>query len=227
MSERGVFAVESPEKEELWLPCQGCGRATYHKTLAQVSGSDDNEDGSIQVWDTYRVVQCLGCHTVSFCHDSSCSEDMDVDPKTGDMVLVVTKKLYPSRVAGRSELRDAYFLPHGVYRVYQEALGALANDLRIAAGFGIRAIVEAVCADHKIVGKDLQVKIDQLLAKGLITKDGAVILHGLRFMGNDAVHEMKIHTDEEMHAAFNVAENLLQNFYIIPKHAEKLPKKGT
>lgn len=227
MSERATYRVENPTDDELWIPCSQCGQVTCHRVMTRVASSDESENGEVQVWDWHEVVQCGGCRAVSFCHASQCSEDFDFDPRTGEQFLSVTKKLYPSRVAGRPLLRDAHYLPHGVYLIYQEAHGALSNDLRISAGFGIRAIVEAVCKDRSVDGKDLQKKIDALADDGDITSAGAKILHSLRFMGNEAVHEMKRHTDEEMSAAFDVIENLLQNVYIIPRHAERLPKKGS
>jgi hypothetical protein len=44
------------------------------------------------------------------------------------------------------------------------------------AGFGIRAIVEAVCKDKSMTGKNLQEKINSLANDGFITTAGATIL---------------------------------------------------
>jgi len=62
---------------------------------------------------------------------------------------------------------------------------------------------------------------------GVLTKDGADILHSLRNMGNDAAHEVKPHSEVELNVAFDVVENLLENVYLLPQKAKKLPKKNT
>ena len=101
----------------------------------------------------------------------------------------------------------------------------MCNDQPVLAGIGIRAIIEAVCKDRLAKGKNLQEKIDDLAKEGIITKDGAAILHSLRFIGNEAVHEVKAHTDQELTIALGVAEHILNSVYIMPKLAEKLPTK--
>jgi hypothetical protein len=60
---------------------------------------------------------------------------------------------------------------------------------------------------------------------GVLTNDGATILHSLRNMGNDAAHEVKPHREEELKVAFDVVENLLESVYLLPLKAKKLPKK--
>jgi len=122
-------------------------------------------------------------------------------------------------------MQEVYLLPRGVSTIYDEAHSALCGDLKIMAGFGIRAIVEAVCKDKEMSGRNLQIKIDSLAENGFITSDGAMILHSLRFIGNAAAHKMKAHSLEELNVAFDVIEYLLQGVYILPKQAENLPSR--
>jgi hypothetical protein len=109
--------------------------------------------------------------------------------------------------------------------VYKETRSAICNKLRILAGVGLRAIVEAVCNEKNAEGKDLKARIDVLIALGLITKDGAVILHEIRLLGNAAAHEAKANTEPELHIALDVVEHLLSGVYILPKRAAQLQKK--
>lgn len=44
-------------------------------------------------------------------------------------------------------------------------------------------------------------------------------------MGNEAAHEIKEHTAEELNAAIDVVEYLLKGVYVIPKLAEKITKE--
>jgi hypothetical protein len=103
----------------------------------------------------------------------------------------------------------------------------LCAELSIMAGFGIRAIVEAICKDNEMEGRNLQQKIDSLVNAGLITQAGATILHNLRFMGNAAAHEMKAHAPKELNAAFDAVDYLLKGVYILPKQAQNLPSASS
>lgn len=226
MSRSASVEVRSPEGQQIWIACGTCGKVTCHQVLTVVATSDESPDGDITAWDNFLCVQCGGCKTVSFCVESSCSEDMVFNPRTEQEEFAVSTRVYPSRIAGRSELEHSRLLPYGVYRIYEETRAALCNDLPVLAGIGIRAIVETVCKDRGANGRDLKQKIDALVPLGVITPDGAKIMHSLRFMGNEAAHEVKAHSQEELSTAFDVGEYLLKGVYILPKLAAKLPKKG-
>lgn len=80
-----------------------------------------------------------------------------------------------------------------------------------------------MCKEKSIAGRNLEVKINNLASRGLITPEAATILHSLRFMGNKAAHEIKAHNEAEMNAAFDVIEILLQSVYVLPRRARQLP----
>lgn len=225
MSETLSVSVSDPENHVVWVACSTCGKVTCHQSLCLVKTLDEIPGPDIQVWNDYLIVQCGGCHSVSFCVQSSCSEDLEYDERTGQQKLCVATRVYPNRIAGRSELEHSQLLPFAVYRVYRETSAAISNDQPVLAGIGIRAIIETVCKDQSAKGNNLKERIDDLATKGVVTKDGATILHSLRFMGNDAAHEVKAHTQEELITAFDVAEYTLKGVFILPKIAEKLPKR--
>jgi hypothetical protein len=123
-------------------------------------------------------------------------------------------------------LDHSYLLPYRINKVYEETRTALGNDQPVLAGIGIRAIVETVCIDKSAVGEDLKEKIDDLATKGVVTPEGAKFLHSLRFMGNEAAHEVRAHPEDDLMTALHVVEYLLKGAYILPRLAEKLPKKS-
>jgi hypothetical protein len=191
--------------------------------LARVRWEDGSPGDEIQFRDDFHIVVCGGCRAVSFCKESSNSEDMEHDDY-GDLRPAVLRTLYPPRIAGRSELENAYLLPSDVYSIYRETHAALCTPLPVLAGIGIRAIVETVCKEKAAPGDRLVDQIDGLTSMNLITPDGAKILHSLRVLGNKAAHQVKPHTAEELGVAFVVIENLLQSVYILPELAKKLPQ---
>jgi hypothetical protein len=151
---------------------------------------------------------------------------MYIDEDEGVGYPIEKEELYPSRVAGRNKLRRSDLLPIAISRIYDETHAALCNKQPILAGVGVRALVEAVCKEEPAVGVNLEKKIDNLVTKGVLTKNGAEILHGLRILGNVAAHEVKPHSELTLNLAMEVVEHLLMDVYILPASTDKLPKRN-
>jgi len=201
------------------VACKKCGHNKNHIVLRSVeeSGSERiSRDIEFYWGTTYQIIQCQGCGTISFRSLGSNSEDVDIE---GDAVEY--EDLYPSRIAGRDALEDAHILPNDLERIYRETVSALNTNQPVLCGIGIRAIIETVTKEKKAAGKDLFDKINNLVSAGVLTKDGADILHKLRILGNKAAHEVKAHSAPELNLAMDVSEHLLQAVYILPFHAKK------
>lgn len=216
--------IELPKDEEIWVPCITCGRRNCHRALAVVRDSGTDDPSALEWWEDYYIIECGGCKRVSFVHITKSNDNTEIDRSTGEEFLVPTERLYPPRVAGLRKFDRAYLLPPNIGRIYHETLNAISADLPILAGIGIRAIVETVCKHEKATGRNLEKRIDKLGEKGIVTPAGAEVLHGLRFMGNAAAHEVRAHTQEELKIAMEVVENLLKGVYVIPKRAQRLLK---
>lgn len=199
--------------------CNRCDNTTNHRVCSSVTFSWGNDD--IQGVDTHEIIRCLGCDSISFRIGSSNSEDFEPDDN-GNLIYPETEEIYPSRLMGRVPLEDIYSLPDKVRSIYKETHAALCTKLKILAGVGIRALVEAVCSEEKAQGINLEKKIDDLVKKEVLTKRNAEILHKTRLLGNVAAHEVKAPSDSELDVAFDIVENLLETVYIIPKKAERL-----
>lgn len=213
--------------KEVRVQCRECGRETNHTVCASAEFESEysERDFSITSWDEYQVIECKGCQTVSFRHRSRDTEDTDHDPDTEEEFLVESVKLYPEHASGRDAMRNAELLPSPVQRIYQETLSALNGGMRVLAGIGIRALVETMCKDRDAGGRDLEKRIDDLVAQGAVARGGADILHGLRIMGNQAAHEVRPHTAEDLNVALDVIEHALLGIYVLPRQAARLPRR--
>lgn len=136
-------------------------------------------------------VCCQGCKDVSFRSNSMCSEDINYDPETGEQSLDENVGLYPNRLAGRKQVKDMYLLPEEVLKIYKETHGPLCGQLNILAGIGISALVESVCREKEAQGGNLKNKIDDLVTKGVLTRDSAETLHSTRLLGNNSQHTIQ------------------------------------
>lgn len=206
-----------------WCKCPQCARNTKHTVLASVAEVGDIDGPDISYRHEHDIVQCDGCETICFRKESMNSEDRDWDDNA-----IVTVESYPEpkpeERSGAAYITDeVYSMPGIVQSIYSETLTAIRQDLPILAGIGIRAIVEATCHDQQAAGHTLEKKIDDLVHQSLLTQKGAEILHGLRLIGNDAAHQIKPPTKEQVAAAMKVIDHLLIGAYVIPNEAKVLP----
>jgi hypothetical protein len=134
--------------------------------------------------------------------------------------------LYPSRGV-RKPIENVYYLPKKVRLVYMETLAAFSNKAPILAAIGVRAVVEAICADKNAGSGNLETKIDQLVEAGHLASSQADFLHLQRFMGNAAAHEIESPDRAEFEAALDIAESLLKTLYVLPMLAQDMRKSQT
>lgn len=167
--------------------CRQCGQYTNHGILAE---NKESHRGEYDCNYAYQIVVCLGCDTKSF---REVFEDLESAYQISEDEWEVPTKIdvYPKFIKGHRTLDDGFSLPDVVGRIYREVLLALQEDALILAGLGLRGTVEAVCNDLGISGRNLEVRISKLATLGNISRKDAERLHGIRFMGNDAAHEIK------------------------------------
>lgn len=209
------------------LACENCLTETRHTVLVSVDVSGQALDWDYYFNEKFQIVQCLGCETISFCKRHSNSEEVFWDEEESKEIVLDRVEVYPSRVAGRRKLWRVQFLPPDVLRIYEETHTALCNKQPVLAGIGIRALVETVCKEKAAAGGNLEKKIDSLVDMKVLTEAGARTLHNLRILGNLAAHEVKPQSEEKLGIAMDVIEHLLNDVYILPKMAEKLPNGKT
>lgn len=218
-----VLVINKRQGQTVECSCSECHRSTKHEivTEATKNGSVGSREYEIY-WSTeYQVIRCRGCETLSFRRVSSNSEDTPIQIGEDEWEENICEELFPSPHEGRKSLSDNQLLPDKIQRIYEETLTALNGQQEVLCGIGIRAIVETVCKDKSAAGGDLSSKINSLIGLGVLTLDGANILHKLRTLGNNAAHEVKPHTPKELGLAFDVLDHLLLGVYILPEHAKR------
>ena len=195
------------------IPCSKCSNNTSHQVLLSVDETCDNPGYS---WsESFQIIECKGCDTLSFRNTSSNSDDMEYIGD-GDVDYIKYESIYPSRIAGRNIISETYYIPTEVRRIYQETIKALNNECPVLAGIGLRALIESVCKEKNANGNNLYEKIDDLVANNILTPTGSVILHKIRNLGNASAHEVRPHSPEQLFLAMDVIQHLLQDVYILP-----------
>lgn len=218
-----TIEMEEGNGKEIQLSCKECQKETFHEILVSVkqSGSvGESAQLSEQFWEDYRIAQCKGCKEISFLKEWRFTAYTDIDG-----TLQNNQEIYPSRSAGlKRRIENLLILPKQVRDIYQETFVALSNQQPVLVGVGIRALIESVCKERNAGEKhdNLEKKINKLVEQDVLTEKGAEILHELRFLGNEAAHEVEAYDEQTLSTAMNIAENLLETVYQMPEFLERL-----
>jgi hypothetical protein len=206
--------------------CNKCGRDMNHEVLMDyfVAGTVivysepdlkyGRRDYTEKFSDDYQVVKCAGCDIITYRtarYDSGFA-DIDDDGTWEDRFPKPEKR----------NKKDFKHLPSSFTKIYQEVIAAYNNDGFILCAAGIRAILEGICKDKGITDGDLKTKIQKMFEQRLITQQQENILHKLRFLGNDAIHELQVPGRKEIEAAMDIIEHIVEDLYEIAGKAEIL-----
>ena len=123
-------------------------------------------------------------------------------------------------------------LPEHLDSLYIEVVRSLNVRNFILCAGGIRALLEGICVDKGITKglnkegrtvRNLEGKINGLtdfVPLGIVKN-----LHGLRFLGNQALHELEIPDESELRLALNVVEDILNIVYDFDYRSQALFEK--
>ena len=168
------------EGQQISIPCSSCGGSRRnHRVIKDYIDQWRNEDDSVFGQSVYQICQCAGCDSVRFRIESWNSDD--IDPRTGN--AEIHESIYPEAADSTSPSIDILDLPDSISRIYRETVIAFNAGALILTGGGLRAIVEALCIDKNVQGRNLQEKIDNLAQQGFLAKPQADLLHEERYLG--------------------------------------------
>jgi Domain of unknown function (DUF4145) len=205
------------------LLCLTCGEKKFHTIRYQIDQStaelrDESESDSINTtgesYGYYQIIMCLGCRTISF---RQYFESQNSDNE------IFGIQLFPER-DGENYISPVEFknLPQKVDKLYQQAIKSFNFKMPILCAAGIRATIEGVCMKHEITGNNLKEKINGLKEKGFISKLEVQRLHLLRFLGNEALHELETPSFDELRSAIKILNHLLEGMYDLEQEANAL-----
>jgi hypothetical protein len=202
------------EQKTRWIYCNHCKSETRHVFLVSKDYRYPDENGPDE-WGVYRLWSCAGCDACVLEETYSADYMIDDNGKQIDET-----RFYPKR--GHTVRPAKYFLqlPLKLAALYKEIITSHNEQLNLMCAAGLRALVEGICADKGVGGRNLEEKIDgmeRLLPKGIVKN-----LHNFRFIGNKAVHELQPPSDLEVRLALDVIEDILNFLYELDYKAKML-----
>ncbi|WP_412724200.1 DUF4145 domain-containing protein [Alteromonas sp. D210916BOD_24] len=204
--------------ESIWNNCSSCGRSTKHQVITRKSViSPPNEYHSEAI---YFMLECNGCESICFRREYHDYEDyFQVGEDEFEHSTEVA--IFPNFIDGHVPIHSLWRVPTIVKDIYEESLKAIRESAYTLAGLGLRATIEAICNDKKIKGKNLQTRINAMQRSGMISKSDANRLHAIRFMGNDAAHEIKKSSHQSVLIALKIIEHMLLSVYLLEAEVNK------
>ncbi|KXK16237.1 MAG: hypothetical protein UZ14_CFX002000039 [Chloroflexi bacterium OLB14] len=224
-------APEIPPNKRIF--CNSCNRKTNHICkhnsrryfLYSVRSQDRNPYSvNFDTWG-YLLWECAGCET--FCIEHYGIDETLYHPETTFELLEelgsqekfdeflpnpnIYSEFFPKRTEDGIVFKRYVQLPASLSNIYYEIVKAFNNEIPMLCAIGIRALIEGICFEHEIHGRNLEKKIEGL--ESILPKNIVTNLHNLRFMGNEAAHELNTSSQEELKLAIGICEDLLNYLY--------------
>ena len=193
----------------------------------------------------YQIIECRGCGTISY-------RQFKLSTPSEGAIQKTEEKIYPVRDTSNIDFKDfGPKIPEKIKVLYREVINTFNNKLGVLCAAGIRAVIEGICNEKEVGGgnvirynkstgepktdevgnvkkeysSNLDGKIEGLAEQGYITKNYAKTLHNLRFLGNQAVHQLDKPKEENLKLAIDIVEHTLSSIYEIEIKAQKLAQK--
>lgn len=220
--------MENLSNKYVCLPCMG------HRNHYLVSETDPIEIGNREVR-VDKIIACCGCDSRSFL-----TEFIGIDDGKVKYFII-----QPKRGEGAWPLKKFVKTDNKLSEIYEQLVGLFNEESReLMCGVILRMLVEGICAKVDVkfglvpkIGKDgqekmikkndLEGKIFGLAQGGFLTTRNAETLHQLRFMGNQAVHNLDPPTRDELLLGIRIVENALDSIFEIEHIGKELETKRT
>ena len=220
----GIAPVEASmtqEQDELKIYCRQCGGERYHSTLAEKTRNWSEDEAVVQGGDTWSIVECGGCRTVTFVHEHWFSEDEEYTDDDGPRPIVHCDLYPPSPLRKKPEWGSHWFLCFSSNDLW---IGKLLSDVYSAAGmkaYSLAAMGARAIVDHIVTSKagdkgSFVEKLTRICEKGLITKTQVDVIAAAFDAGSAAAHRGYSPTETDLNTLLDITESLLQQIYVDP-----------
>ncbi len=211
-----------------WIHCNYCNARTHHQMLAthrsctwffRIDTMDvydeeyEDDEGEEDHYLEFCLWACQGCDTCL----------METLYHEGEPTAPEAQYVPPRQLHG-VYAKEFHLLPAKLTAIYQEVTHSFNHSLNILCAIGIRALLEGICVDKGVKGKDLSQRIDNLkdhhLPPNIIAH-----LHTFRFIGNSAVHELDAPNLSTLKQCIDVLEDLMNYLYQLEYKVKRIQKK--
>ena len=230
------------QKKIVKAHCNSCLGEKNHKLLytEEMKGSDpiigdfDQELGSMDWSETYEMIKCLGCDSVSLRQTLWCSEDNPGESRVQYFPPTIQRQIpkWIERLAPEDPFSDKKLNKNEAKAKYRRDLLeqiyiALNNDSPLVALMGIRALLESVMIDKVGDTVGFGAKLHAFEQGKFVTPLQRKQLADVLDIGHATIHRHYTPNPQAIELALGLTENILQSIYVHPLTAKglKVPKR--
>lgn len=218
------------EKNELMSYCRQCGGERHHSVIAEKTRCWNEDDSPVDGSDTWSIVECAGCHTVTFIHSHWFSEDYEFTEDGS--TPIVHRDLYPPTPSRKMPEwgMDAYLGLKTddlwIVKLHADIYAAIGIEAYALAAMGTRAIVDFVVTSNAGEGGNFKDKLNRL-KQNLITETQVDVIYAAFDAGSAAAHRGYSPTRKDVYTLLDITESLLQQIYIDPVRQRRQVEAAT
>ncbi|WP_411845571.1 DUF4145 domain-containing protein [Roseibacillus persicicus] len=217
---------EMPPEVRERLPCNNCQSKTNHSACFSHSSSftewDSTEkDGEFALYSVdyeWSLWICCGCDTPVLRQRSHYNGDYNQDGKPR-----YSYSYYPDRTEYSFSMRHFGSAPEKIRVIYRESCLAYNSAMPLLCAGGLRALTEAICKSQNTSGDNLYKRIEGL--KKTLPTSLVDNLHGLRYLGNKALHEIELPDMHDLRLGLDILSDLMNFLYELDYKASLLTRR--
>jgi len=202
--------------------CRKCGGERWHFILAKEDRAWSEDEGRVSGSDSWQILECCGCETITFRHTDWFSEITDPD---GTPIL--KKDQYPPSSSRKSPewLNDLYVCVNideilfvGLLVDIYATMGLKAFSL---SAMGARTVVDWLVT--KAVGDvgTFRQKLEKMRDMNKITPERVDVIYAAFDAASAAAHRGHSPTESELSTILDIMERLLYDLVVKPYHDKK------
>lgn len=206
--------------------CNKCHGTTNSSVRAE--HTVNGRDGPTSSSDSYQVLQCCGCDTLSVRHEYWFSEWDQLDhDEYGQLVMRpgIKETYYPAPTVRAKPTWSDNISDEVLRDVLNELYSALNVGLNVLASVGARTLLDR--AGYLLIGDPkggFEGKLSELVASGLISPQEKETLDAVADAGNASAHRGYTPTSERLGHIVDIIENFLQRAFVLAPAAEDIRK---
>lgn len=201
--------------------CNVCQSETIHESHAAINTVHEAEDVySPYAFVDYHIIQCGGCHDLSFMIVNRCS--VVTEGYGDDERMVPEVQYFPEHLPFNREISLARSLPSSIFELYKETITLISKKMYRFAALGLRLLIEAVAKDNGAAKYNLGSKIQELRAANIITEEEKEVLEILKDYGDGAAHRDETQPESILQLSLKIMESVITRLYVFTELRKEL-----
>jgi hypothetical protein len=230
VAKQGEKREENNLKEIEKSHCNSCSGNRNHELLHRESSRweevwDQENRISIEGGDTYELLRCCGCESVSMKHSQWFSEDCDEYGQPNEGVTYYPPATLRRKRDWRSSLKvhgNLLDLPEHLAEPLDEIYIALHNKCLRLAAMGVRSLLEAIMFEKVGDKKSFVTTIKAFYEEGYLSKIQKDVVDAVIETGHAVTHRGYSPNISDIITLLDVVENLIETLYVNTMHGSYL-----